>query len=98
MPREKYDSDLQMFVETKREPDLRRLTFLRWLAENNQLEHPVAGPPSGKLVVAMEQQAIQEVSLAAGSGETPALATQGDLFVAEAPAQELPGSDGLQPA
>jgi hypothetical protein len=45
-----YDSALQMFVEEAREPDRRRLTFLRWLVENNRLEHPVMGPASGELV------------------------------------------------
>jgi hypothetical protein len=42
-----YDPTLQMFVEDGREPDLRHLRFLRWLAERGQLEHEIAGPPSG---------------------------------------------------
>ena len=40
----RYDTALQMFVEEPREVDLRRLTFVRWLVENNRLEHPVVGP------------------------------------------------------
>jgi len=44
-----YDGDLQMFVESAREPDLARLTFLRWLVEQRRLEHGPAGAPSGDL-------------------------------------------------
>ena len=56
----RYDSALQMFVEEPREVDLRRLTFMRWLIENNRLEHPVSGPASGELVVvAAEPEAIE---------------------------------------
>ena len=43
----RYDPRLQMFVQEPREPDLRKLGFLRWLAEQGALEHAVAGPPSG---------------------------------------------------
>jgi hypothetical protein len=39
-----------MFVEEPREPDDRRLTFLRGLVENDRLEHPVSGPASGDFV------------------------------------------------
>jgi hypothetical protein len=46
-----YDGDLQMFVELPREPDMQRLTFLRWLVERRRLEHGPAGAPSGDLVV-----------------------------------------------
>jgi hypothetical protein len=45
----RYDSALQMFVESPREPDLARLTFLRWLVERGRLEHGPAGAPSGEL-------------------------------------------------
>lgn len=57
----RYDSALQMFVEEPREPDIARLTFLRWLVENDRLEHPVEGPASGELVVLT--QPIQTVEL-----------------------------------
>jgi hypothetical protein len=60
----RYDSALQMFVEEPRDPDLRRLTFLRWLVENNRLEHPAVGPASGELVVVMAQAEIAELPLA----------------------------------
>ena len=60
----RYDSALQMFVEEPREPDLRRLTFLRWLIEHNRLEHPAVGPASGELVVAMAQVEIAQLPLA----------------------------------
>ena len=43
-----YDGTMQMFVEAPRAPDIARLRFLRWLAERNELEHPVAGPPSSQ--------------------------------------------------
>ncbi|MGE3267566.1 MAG: hypothetical protein AB7P40_02390, partial [Chloroflexota bacterium] len=46
----KYDSSLQMFVQSPRELDLSRLAFLRWLAEAGRLEHHVAGPSAGLLV------------------------------------------------
>jgi hypothetical protein len=39
-----YDGTLQMFVEQPRSIDLSKLRFLRWLAEHDRLEHPVAGP------------------------------------------------------
>lgn len=38
----RYDSELQMFVEGVREPKPEHLKFLRWLAERNRLEHPRA--------------------------------------------------------
>ena len=44
-----YDGDLQMFVEPPREPDMARLTFLRWLIERRRLEHGPAGAPCGDL-------------------------------------------------
>ena len=43
----KYDGDLQMFVDPPREPDMARLTFLRWLVERRQIEHGPAGAPCG---------------------------------------------------
>ena len=42
-----YDGDLQMFVDPPREPDMARLTFLRWLVERKRLEHGAAGAPCG---------------------------------------------------
>lgn len=47
----KYDGALQMFVEQPREPDMARLTFLRWLVERRHLEHGPAGAPSGELAI-----------------------------------------------
>ncbi len=44
----RYDGTLGMFVEAPRTPMLARLEFLRWLAEHQALEHPVAGPPGGE--------------------------------------------------
>ena len=46
-PRERYDSELQMFRLATREPDAASLRFLRWLAERGRLEHEVFGQPSG---------------------------------------------------
>jgi hypothetical protein len=60
----RYDSALQMFVEEPREPDLRRLSFLRWLIENNRLEHGVIGPASGELVVVAAEPEMLELPLA----------------------------------
>jgi hypothetical protein len=60
----RYDSALQMFVEEPRDPDMGRLTFLRWLVENDRLEHPVIGPASGELVMLTEEDEIEELPLA----------------------------------
>jgi hypothetical protein len=60
----RYDSALQMFVEETREPDMARLTFLRWLIENDRLEHPVVGPASGELVVLLQPVEAVELPLA----------------------------------
>ena len=43
----KYDGDLQMFVDPPREPDMQRLTFLRWLVERRDIEHGPAGASCG---------------------------------------------------
>jgi hypothetical protein len=47
-----YDGTLQMFIQSPREVDIRRLRFLRWLAEHGQLEHKVAGRSAGPYCVA----------------------------------------------
>lgn len=60
----RYDSALQMFVEEPREPDMNRLTFLRWLVENDRLEHGVTGPASGEFVVLKAKTDIAELPLA----------------------------------
>ena len=44
----RFDSELQMFVEQIRDVDLDRLRFLRWLAERGRLEHEVAGASVGE--------------------------------------------------
>ena len=44
----RYDGDLQMFCESVHELDLGKLRFMRWLAEQGRLEHPIAGPPAGE--------------------------------------------------
>jgi hypothetical protein len=46
-----YDADLQMFIETSRDPDRARLTFLRWLVDRRRLEHGPAGAPAGDFAV-----------------------------------------------
>ncbi len=46
----RYDGNLQMFVEEAREPVRTRLAFLRWLGEQNLLEHEVYGQSSGAFV------------------------------------------------
>ena len=60
----RYDSALQMFVEEPREPDLRRLTFLRWLVKNDRLAHQVMGPASGELAAVPAEDAMIELPLA----------------------------------
>ncbi len=44
---EQYDQDLQLFVERLRDANQGHLRFLRWLGEQDRLEHPVSGPPCG---------------------------------------------------
>jgi len=41
-----------MFIYQPKEVDMRRLVFMRWLAEHGKLEHDAAGPSSGPLVAA----------------------------------------------
>jgi hypothetical protein len=53
-----------MFVEEPREPDLRRLTFLRWLVKNDRLAHQVMGPASGELAAVPAEDAMIELPLA----------------------------------
>jgi hypothetical protein len=60
----RYDSALQMFVEDPREPDVNRLTFMRWLIENNRLEHEAVGPASGELVIVAAETEVVELPLA----------------------------------
>ena len=60
----RYDTALQMFVEEPREPDMNRLAFLRWLVENDRLEHGVIGPVSGELAVLKARADIAELPLA----------------------------------
>ena len=43
-----YDGNLQMFCEPVHDIDMAKLRFLRWMIEQRQLEHPVAGPPAGE--------------------------------------------------
>ncbi|HYU19181.1 MAG TPA: hypothetical protein VEQ11_10830 [Chloroflexota bacterium] len=60
-----YDTNLQMFIQEPREPDLQQLTFLRWLAEHGALEHDVAGPSTGCYAPHAPGQVPEELSLAA---------------------------------
>ena len=50
--RNRYDGNLQMFVEKAGDPDVEQLRFLRWLAERGYLEHEIAGESSGDLALA----------------------------------------------
>ena len=60
-----YDSTLQMFVQTPQPIDMSRLSFMRWLAEQGKLEHPMAGPSSGPLVNQPVGRSAAKVSVAA---------------------------------
>lgn len=44
---ERYDPELQMYIQPITEIDLGKLRFLRWLAEQGVLEHEVFGEPIG---------------------------------------------------
>lgn len=43
-----YDTDLKMVKEPAKDPIMGRLGLLRWLAEQDRLEHPPVGPSSGE--------------------------------------------------
>jgi len=47
-----FDGTLQMFRDAPKPVNGAALRFLRWLAEQGRLEHPVAGPPSGEFAAA----------------------------------------------
>jgi hypothetical protein len=49
-----YDKELQMFRHPVRSPDLAKLRFLRWLAEQDKLEHRAFGKPTGELVAPIQ--------------------------------------------
>jgi hypothetical protein len=51
---DRYDAELKMFREPTREPQLAMLRFLRWMAEQGQLEHQVFGRSSGECAEALE--------------------------------------------
>jgi hypothetical protein len=60
----RYDTSLQMFVEEPRDPDLRQLNFLRWLIENDRMEHPAVGPAAGDLALLIAEDIQAELPLA----------------------------------
>ena len=49
-----FDGDLQMFRETARPVNMEYLQFLRWLIEQERLDHPSVRPPHGEAVRAAE--------------------------------------------
>ena len=51
-----FDGDLEMFREQPKPVNLATLRFLRWLAEQGRLEHPIAGTASGPLAEALGLQ------------------------------------------
>lgn len=57
----RYDTNLQMYIEERRVPDMRRLRFLRWLAEGGRLEHEVAGASSGELSTLLADDDLEPV-------------------------------------
>lgn len=65
-----YDSALQMFVQSPPPVDMCRLSFMRWLAEHGKLEHQIAGPSSGALVVPVEAPASPPAPVPAYTGKS----------------------------
>ena len=59
----RYDTTLQMCVEDVREPDMRHLHCLRWLAERGALEHEIAGPSSGALITPLASLTSERTAL-----------------------------------
>ena len=68
----RYDNNIQMCVEDVREPDMQHLRFLRWLAERGALEHEIAGPSSGALIVPLTSPTSQWTA----SGVEPEMVTE----------------------
>ena len=52
-----FDGGLQMFRDAPKPVNLAQLRFLRWLAEQGRLEHPVVGLPSGEFAAAAKARA-----------------------------------------
>jgi hypothetical protein len=50
-----YDSALQMFVQAPGDPDLKRLSFLRWIVQSGRLadDGSIIGTSCGELAVAV---------------------------------------------
>ena len=55
--RKSFDGDLQMFRDAPQPVNMDRLRFLRWLAEQGRLEHPVVGRPRGEFAAAAKSRA-----------------------------------------
>lgn len=55
-----FDGTLQMFRDAPKPVSLAQLRFLRWLAEQGRLEHPVAGPPSGEFADGLEDMDLAD--------------------------------------
>ncbi len=68
----RYDNTIQMYVEGVREPDMRHLHFLRWLAERGALEHEIAGPSSGALIAPLTPLTSERTAL----GVEPEMVTE----------------------
>jgi hypothetical protein len=51
----RYDAALQMFVEEPHDPDLKRLSFLRWIVQSGRLvdDGSIIGISCGELALAV---------------------------------------------
>jgi hypothetical protein len=51
-----FDGALYMFRDAPKPVNLAHLRFLRWLAEQGRLEHPVVGRPRGEFAAAAKSR------------------------------------------
>jgi hypothetical protein len=48
----RYDRELQMYVDEVHDLDISRLRFIRWLVEHGRMDHGVMGIPVGRYAYA----------------------------------------------
>lgn len=51
----RYNTELHLFQEEVKEPNLEHLMFLRWMVDERRIEHGAFGEPSGEIVAMLEQ-------------------------------------------
>lgn len=65
----RFDPDLEMFIEAKKEPSIRHLTFLRQLAEKGKFGHYPLSVPKGEQVFKMPDAEVRRYAMIQGNQE-----------------------------